>query len=503
MIDNASAPSPASPISVPRVTSNGRVQRRTRSLFSPRVWPLLRRAGAPRRTSIAVACAGLVGALALGGPGIGYPITAVAVLVAIACARPERPGPWHAAGAVAVVALSSVAAFRSAEWIVVLAMWAAVVVTGVVLAGAWTWRGIVLGALTPVLVPIRASRWLSRGVKRVDAPTVHAGRIVAVAGSTALLVLVFASLFAAADPQFERIVDAATPEWNPESAVARVVVFLLVAGGALAASYVAVNRPRFDGLARPPRYTVALWEWAVPVGALVLVFCVFVALQVTTLFGGQNHVLVTDGLTNAEYARQGFWQLLVVTALTLLVMAVVIRRATRKTVADRSALRVLLGLLCVLSLVVVASALHRMSLYEQQYGYTTLRLFVTAVELLLGSVFLMVMATGVRMSGRWLPRAVGVGAVMTVLALAVLNPDAYIARHNVERFTETGKIDIQYLRGLSTDAAPELAQLPEPYRSCVLPGARVAESWREWNLADSRAAEIERRARTASCATLG
>ena len=47
-----------------------------------------------------------------------------------------------------------------------------------------------------------------------------------------------------------------------------------------------------------------------------------------------------------------------------------------------------------------------------------------------------------------------------LLALAVANPDAWIARHNIERYHATGKVDWGYLRGLSADATPTLAALP-------------------------------------------
>lgn len=426
-----------------------------------------RYAAVSRFTLVGAVVTGLLGAAVLGSPGIGYPIVAAAVLVVAASARPGRLTWWHAFGAVAVLALTSVSVFRAAEWLVTLATWLAVFVAGAVLSTSWTWTGTVLGAMTPVFVPVRVLRWTRRGTRRLDTGSVKPGRLVLVAAVTSLLVLVFAALFAGADPQFGRLVDSLTPEWDLGAAFGRLVVFTLVAGGALAAAYVAFNTPRFDLVAPRPRRTLRLWEWTIPLGSLVAVFCAFVFVQLRTLFGGQEHVMVTDGLTNAEYARQGFWQLLAVTALTLLVIAVAVGKAPRISTADRLALRILVGALCLLSLVVVASALHRMSLYEQQYGYTTLRLFVTAVELWLGSVFVLIMITGLRMSGRWLPRAVGVGAVLTVLGLAALNPDAYIARHSVERFEQTGKIDVGYLSRLSSDAAPELDRLPEPYRSCV------------------------------------
>ena len=78
----------------------------------------------------------------------------------------------------------------------------------------------------------------------------------------------------------------------------------------------------------------------------------------------------------AEYVHQGFGQLTAATFLTVVVVAVTMRIAPREVARDALLLRVLLGLLCVLTLAVVASALYRMSLYQEAYGYTVLRVFV-------------------------------------------------------------------------------------------------------------------------------
>nr|WP_249300065.1 MULTISPECIES: DUF4173 domain-containing protein [unclassified Rhodococcus (in: high G+C Gram-positive bacteria)] len=476
----------------PAVPPHNRSTRRW-SPWSPRVWPVLRHASAPRKALIAAMTAGVVGASVLGGQGVGYSITTAAVVAAVAFALRERPTPWQFTGASGVLLLGSVATVRAAEWLVALCTWTSILVAAAVLSGSWTWRGLGLGTLAPVLLPVRTWRWASTGARQLDTDRAHPRRLAAVVASTVVLVIVFGALFAAADPTFEKIVDAATPDWDLGGAVTRILVFAFVGAATLGAAYLAVNRPRFDLLARQAKSSVSLWEWMVPVAALVGVFALFVAVQMTTLFGGQSHVRTTDGLTNAEYARQGFWQLLAVTALTLLVLATVVRAAPRDTRTQRTYLRVVLGVLCVLALVVVASALHRMSLYERQYGYTTLRLFVTVVEVLLGAVFVLVMVAGIGMAGKWLPRAVGVAVVGAVLSLAALNPDAYVARHSVERFQDTGKIDTRYLRSLSADAAPELDRLPEPYRSCVLSDVVATVKWTEWNLAEDRAAALDGR----------
>ena len=151
---------------------------------------------------------------------------------------------------------------------------------------------------------------------------------------------------------------------------------------------------------------------------------------------------IPGGLTYAEYVHQGFGQLTVATLLTLAVVAVAARKAPRSSGRERLLLRAVLGALCLLTLVVVASALYRMHVYEEAYGFTRLRLLVSVFEGWLGLVVLMVLGAGVRLRGSWVPRTVLLSGAASLLALAALSPDAYIARHNVDRFAETGKIDV-------------------------------------------------------------
>ena len=66
----------------------------------------------------------------------------------------------------------------------------------------------------------------------------------------------------------------------------------------------------------------------------------------------------------------------------------------------------MLGALCLLTLVVVASALYRMHVYEEAYGFTRLRLLVSVFEGWLGLVVLLVLGAGLRLRGSWVPRAV-------------------------------------------------------------------------------------------------
>jgi hypothetical protein len=73
-----------------------------------------------------------------------------------------------------------------------------------------------------------------------------------------------------------------------------------------------------------------------------------------------------------------------------------------------------------------------------------------------------------------------------LLSLAVLNPEDYAARRNIQRYHETGKIDAWYLRALSADATPALTKLPDEIRRCTLSwiadDLKDGDPWYAWNL---------------------
>ena len=209
--------------------------------------------------------------------------------------------------------------------------------------------------------------------------------------------------------------------------------------------------------------------------------------QATAFFGGHDSLERTTGLTYAQYVHQGFGQLTVATALTLLVVWAATRKAPRATPSDRTWIRVSLGLLCALTLVVVASALYRLHLYEQAYGLTRLRLLVAVFEGWLGVLVLAVIAGAGPLRARWLPRFGLLCGVVLLLGLAAANPDAWVARQNLERYAATQTVDWEYLSDLSADALPAYAELPRPLAECALrPTGEERDDWLAWNLGRSR-----------------
>jgi Domain of unknown function (DUF4173) len=148
--------------------------------------------------------------------------------------------------------------------------------------------------------------------------------------------------------------------------------------------------------------------------------------------------------------------------------------------------------LCVLALVVVASALRRMALYADAYGFTRLRLVAFTGEVWLGLLFGLLLVAGVRLRrATWLPRAATATAVAVLLGLVAINPDALVARTVIDRYRHDGHLDAQYLTQLSADAVAEIDRLPEPRRSCTLAliagDLRRPDPWYAYNAARERA----------------
>ncbi|WP_137146600.1 DUF4153 domain-containing protein [Mycolicibacterium sp. CR10] len=462
------------------------------TIWPSRVWRLDPLARAPRRLVGTAVSVGVLGT-ALWRPSVlsvGYLVVGLLVFGAVYGTVDRRPTRTEWVGLGLTLALLAVPALLAAEWLGGLCIMAAWLVGWCTLFGGRTWTAVFAAPFLPWALPARVSGWVRRSApeltpRRVDGPKL--GRAAAVSAITVALVLVFGGLFAAADPAFAHLIGNVVPSFALGDGVARVLVFGVVAAFVLGGGYLLRFPPRLDALAPAPMRPVPRWEWAVPLGVLNAVFLAFVAVQATVLFGGHRHVLETEGLTYAEYARQGFWQLLWVSALTLLVLSAVVRVAGRATVADRRLVRVLVGTTCATSVVVVISAIHRMWLYQQAYGFSVQRLMVIAIELWLGAVFVLIAVAGIRMTARWLPHAVLVTGVLTLLGVAAMNPERFIAEHNVDRFEQTGLLDSDYLLSLSPDIEPALQRLPEPMRVCARYRNEKPDPWYEFNVSRSQA----------------
>ncbi|GID91447.1 hypothetical protein Adi01nite_08590 [Amorphoplanes digitatis] len=471
--------------------------------FREKHWPGPAKAeGRAVPAAVLAAALGFVLFVPLNRTGIGWflgwlVLTAGVVAAVRRTANLSRTEVWIRSGwAAAALALLLVLTFRNAWWLVTFSVIGALGCAALAIVGGQRVRSILFSLVAAPYAAFKGIPWVRRHLRASRNPGI-ARRVVFSVALTAVVLFVFGALLSSADVAFSTLLDKAVPTFHGGSIFKW--IFLAVVGGliAVAGTYTLSAPPATGSLDTEGRGRFGLVEWAPAASALVLLFAGFVAVQFTVLFGGDRHVLKTSGLSYAEYARSGFWQLVAVTLLSLALLAALARWARRDEPLERMLLRVLLGLLCGLSVVIVVSALSRMWAYQRVYSFTGERIFVMSSELLLGVVFILIAAAGVKWRGGWIPGATVGLAVLMLLGLAVLDPEGYAASRNAVRYEHTGKIDAWYLRALSADATPALTRLPDPVRRCTLSwiadDLKEPDPWYAWNLGRSRArAALER-----------
>ena len=315
------------------------------------------------------------------------------------------------------------------------------------------------------------------------------------------LVFFFGSLFVSADAVFGELASHVF-EWlflDLFGHVFFIGLFAWLAGGWLRQTLLEQHEEE-AGSGGARHSSIGIIEICVVLGGLNLLFLAFVVVQVGHLFGGQERVVLSHGLTYAEYARSGFFELVAVTTFVLPVLLVSHSLLHTENAVHERIFCGLAGSLVGLLFVVMVSAFQRMFLYQAVYGLTELRLYTTAFMGWLAAVFVWFSLTVLR--GRRDRFAFGglVSMFGLVLILNSLNPDALIVRTNVARLKTGAAFDASYAMSLGADAVPVLIEgVAELQKNAHETVARLllirwtsaeAQDWRSWNWSRGRAKRL-------------
>src|SRR5829696_3501174 len=353
----------------------------------------------------------------------------------------------------------------------------------------------------------------------------------------ATLLLVFGSLLRSADPIFASIVSL--PDFDVGTLMSHLVVTAFCAWIAGGWAYGAlVESPTMQRAPERLPFTLGVLDLTTALGTLNVLFGAYVLTQLGWFFGGERFLHATTGLTAAQYARQGFFQMVWVVALVVPLLL-----ATRATLgADPSLARrhTLLSLPIVALLgAIITSAALRMRLYVHYYGLTTERLYALVFMGWLAIVLALLATTVLRGNGRAFLGGSVISGLALLIGLHLISPDVAVARVNLARAASSdasAPLDLAYLARLSGDAVPlavDATLAPPTARDqrnpfdadarCAAasrllydwgPASRAVErrevqgAWRTWNAGESgalravgaRSAEL-RRLRHSTCTT--
>lgn len=271
---------------------------------------------------------------------------------------------------------------------------------------------------------------------------------------TVPVVIVFAMLFSSADSGFKELIHKLT-DFDLGNVVSHGLFIGLFTWLGAGVMYWLWPRETDDQSFEPASpHLLGSIEIGTLLGALNLLFLLFIGVQVSYLFGGDAMVQKTANLSYAEYFRSGFFELLTVAALVLPLL--LFCDWIWKEEENPKRFRQLATCLLVQLGVVMLSAFKRLVLYLEAYGLTEQRLYAAAVLCWLGFAAVWLGVTVLR--GKRLLFAPGIvtAALAVIFSLNVINPDALIAKHQLSRMEAGRNWDLQYLLKLSADAAPVL-----------------------------------------------
>jgi hypothetical protein len=316
-----------------------------------------------------------------------------------------------------------------------------------------------------------------------------------------VLLIVFGSLLRSADPAFDRFTRLLW-QWDLDTALSHIAVISFLAW--VATGYLSSLRRPVAPFTLPRLFTLGRLEVALPLGALALLFLLFDIVQLRYVIEGAALVRETLGLTFAEHARRGFFELVAASGLVLAVLLAAGWAVDEADAVATRAYRRLSALVLLAAAPIPVSAFWRLGLYVQAYGLSEDRFFASAVMVWI--VWCLVwLAIGVlRDGGRRFAAGAWVAGFVTLLLVNAADPEALIARVNLDRARQGAELDAKYLARLSADAAPILiasgAGLDAETRCRLIARwTSGAGDWRTWNLGRSRARKAARVAAAAGC----
>ncbi|MFD2043254.1 DUF4153 domain-containing protein [Ornithinibacillus salinisoli] len=237
--------------------------------------------------------------------------------------------------------------------------------------------------------------------------------------------------------------------------------------------------------------SIRRWDSITAVTILILLNAVYVLFAVIQFKYFFNDGL-QSGFTYAEYARRGFFELIFVTLINWSILISFLKLVQDDRRSMKITLKVMYSLLVAVSGVMLTSAYQRLSLYEAAYGFTLDRVLAHAFMIFLMVIFAYTFIRVLLERLSILHFYLIVGLVFYT-GLNVISLEKIVVNNNLERYEETGKIDIYYLSHLSYAGIDGLMDLyeadpdyPELRQLLVKHHQRLSNemnnSWQSFNL---------------------
>ena len=163
---------------------------------------------------------------------------------------------------------------------------------------------------------------------------------------------------------------------------------------------------------------------------LNIIYAIFCTIQIANLF---TQIGNTEEFNYAEYARQGFFQLMLVSIINFVILVVSNNNRKEQTHKQKNYTKGMSIFILIFTVIIILSAFYRMNLYEQEYGYTYLRLFVYYI---LATEMILIIPCFIAIIGKKIDLLKVSIIILTTMYVFInfSNIDSTIATKNVDRY---------------------------------------------------------------------
>lgn len=191
---------------------------------------------------------------------------------------------------------------------------------------------------------------------------------------------------------------------------------------------------------------------------ILFLYAVFFISQWKYYVSGFTGVL-PENFSYAEYAREGFFQLCLVSFINLAIIASISLFMKRKNDIVLKAISVIFS---VATLVLISTAIAKMIMYINYYGLTQKRVYSTWLMVVFAIIFVLVIVRQFMPAIKIVATSIAVTVVLFA-GLSLSNIDGFIAKYNVDRYISgsLNTIDVSALDELGDSAIPQMVRLAE------------------------------------------
>ncbi len=301
-----------------------------------------------------------------------------------------------------------------------------------------------------------------RAAQNVQKRRTPAGPVVRGLVIAAPILAVFAALLASADAVFSQVLGEFFALFNFDKISNTIFhgFVILICAYVLAGVFLHAGQKsqdeKLDGKDRPAgKHFLGFTEAVIVMGSVIVLFGVFVVIQFRYFFGGDLNIGL-QGLTYSQYARSGFNELVTVALFSLLIILGLSTITQRTNELERRIYSGLSIVIVALVLVMLDSAFQRLSLALDWHGYSRLRLYPQIFMIWLGILLVAVAVLEILRRERLFALTALLAALGFAVSLSLINVDASIVSHNVQRATQGKYFNVTHLASLSSDAVPVL-----------------------------------------------